>query len=191
MPVGAEKDSARYWLDQAVSRYKAGLPDQALVAVDRALALNPSSAEAYYIRGTILAGQNKYGPAIDDFSKAVSLNPVYADAYNARGKAFCGGKYFNRGLYDFNRAIDLDQYLADAYLNRAGIWYKKGDLERAEADYSRAVKLDPDQAEVLNNRGAVLAEERRIQPGDFRLHPGLRTGSRVHHCLEQPGIRLV
>jgi TolB-like protein/Flp pilus assembly protein TadD len=54
----------------------AGEPAAALAAIDRALALNPNSAQAWSARGWILGMQNQLIPAIEAQQQAMRLSPL-------------------------------------------------------------------------------------------------------------------
>src|SRR5262249_36006792 len=59
----------------------------ALADFNRAIALDPRSAWAYFGRGTILGEQGRFDEAIADFDRAVELDPQFALAYANRGLA--------------------------------------------------------------------------------------------------------
>ena len=54
----------------------AGEPASAMAAVDRALALNPNSAQAWGARGWVLGFQNQLSPAIEAQQQAIRLSPL-------------------------------------------------------------------------------------------------------------------
>ena len=60
--------------------YEAAIKD-----FDKAIALEPNDASAYYNRGTSKSNLGQDRAAIDDYDKAIALNPNYAAAYNNRG----------------------------------------------------------------------------------------------------------
>jgi tetratricopeptide (TPR) repeat protein len=52
---------------------------------NRAIALNPIYAEAYFFRGVSKSNVGDQRNAIQDCSNAIKLNPKYAEAYYVRG----------------------------------------------------------------------------------------------------------
>src|SRR5262247_2482571 len=58
-----------------VTRREAGDLDGALADFNRAIALDPRSAWAYFCRGSILAAMGRFDEAITDFDRAVELDP--------------------------------------------------------------------------------------------------------------------
>lgn len=62
--------------------------DQAMQDLNRAIKLNPKSANAYVIRGRMYGQQNNDKLAIKDFEQAISIQPQNAEAYGNRGIAY-------------------------------------------------------------------------------------------------------
>lgn len=56
-----------------------GQADVALLDIDRAIALNPDSPEAYIMRGEIYLGQKKKSRAKQDFEKAIALGAAQSE----------------------------------------------------------------------------------------------------------------
>jgi tetratricopeptide (TPR) repeat protein len=63
-------------LAMGVTRREAGDLDRALADFNRAIALDPSSALAYFCRGSILVAKGRFDEAITDFDRAVELEPM-------------------------------------------------------------------------------------------------------------------
>jgi Zn-dependent protease len=61
-------------LNAAAAEMKGGRPAQAEKALDAALALNPRSAECFYLRATVRAAQQKWPAADDDIRRALEMN---------------------------------------------------------------------------------------------------------------------
>ncbi len=81
--------------------YKAGKFDQALADFDRAIAMDPEYAKAYYNRGSTYDKMGKLDNAIADYRKTISLDPFDCDACYYLDQAF---KKDGR-LFDFYKSI--------------------------------------------------------------------------------------
>lgn len=84
----AEKDKTtekmtKYY-NQHLEQSKAGNYKGALKSINKALALNPDWAEAYFARGTLHLNNLKYDAAYADLSKAIAIEPYYTFAYANR-----------------------------------------------------------------------------------------------------------
>ena len=61
--------------------------DEALASYDRALALKPDYAEAFYNRGNALQELKRTDEAVASYDRALALKPDYAEAHSNRGVA--------------------------------------------------------------------------------------------------------
>ena len=69
-------DPDTLWMAAASLEIFAGEHGVAAAAVDRALTLNPNSALAWTVRGTVLWNLDQPGPAIEAFERAMRLSPL-------------------------------------------------------------------------------------------------------------------
>ena len=86
--------------------------------LNRAIAINPNSADAYYDRAILWEKQGDWPQAIADFSQTIKLNPQDTQAISNRGNAYAQQNNFTQAIADFNRVIELNPQDADAYYNR-------------------------------------------------------------------------
>jgi tetratricopeptide (TPR) repeat protein len=80
---------------------------------DRALALDPEFAFAWYNRGFVSSRMGNYREALDDFSKAVALRDDLAEAWYNRGLVSILLSENHNGCRDLSRAGELG--VTDAY----------------------------------------------------------------------------
>jgi tetratricopeptide (TPR) repeat protein len=127
--------------------------DEALDALSRAIALDPTFALAYYNRG--LAHYLKE-------ANRLAANPVGEIAL---------------AIQDFDRALELGFPDAIVFRNRGNAYSRKGDIPAALADYTQAIALEPSEPLAYLNRGEVYAnalqKERAI--ADYRAVLSLTT----------------
>lgn len=129
-------------------------------AAEKAVALQPASAEYHRILGTlcgqvipanVLAGL-KYGRcALDNVNKAVELDPKSSDAYLSRGVGnyylppqFGGG--IDKALADIRKAIALNGSSADAHLWLAVALRKNNLTADARKALEKTLALNPNRA---------------------------------------------
>ena len=120
----------------AVSNYQA-----AIVAYDRAIALDPSTASDYFYRSWSLYQVKKLELALTDLDRAIQLNPDNADYYLGRGLIIATMGDRKTALANYSRAIELNPKLAQAYHQRSSLRRELGDIEGANLDRAMAVKL--------------------------------------------------
>ena len=81
---------------------------EALAAIERAIKLDETNPEAYYVRGTCLAMIARYDEALKDFNEALRLDEMSVPAWDAKAwvLGIMGKK--EEALAAINRALELD-----------------------------------------------------------------------------------
>lgn len=114
------------WGDEASDAYDEGgrllgegRQRDAIAAFDKAIRLNPRSAEAYHGRGLAYneTGQNER--ALKDYDAALALNPKYTEAYFDRANVYSDMGQYERALKDYDEALRLSP-------NHSGALYNQG-----------------------------------------------------------------
>ncbi len=102
------KQQASFWLDYSQKLSDTIRYSEALAAIERALALDETNAEAHYVRGTCLAMLARYDEALRDFEAALYLDNTSVPAWD--GKAWVLGIMGKKeeALAAINRALELD-----------------------------------------------------------------------------------
>ncbi|MCC6421257.1 MAG: tetratricopeptide repeat protein [Gemmataceae bacterium] len=94
-------------LEAAAGALKIGKPKEALRLAEKAIALAPTSARGYVVRGIAHDALEEYTRAVEDFTKAIELDPKAAEAYDRRGSAHFKRGQFAESVRDFDRYLDL------------------------------------------------------------------------------------
>ena len=84
-----------------------GKIEQAKVAFNQAIKINPKYAEAYYNLGTILFNQGQLNEGLAAFRKSAAANSSYANAYYGAGLVFMQLKQYKEAIQVFQYAHDL------------------------------------------------------------------------------------
>jgi tetratricopeptide (TPR) repeat protein len=102
------KEQATFWLNYSQQLSTAIRYREALSAAERAVALDETSAEARYVKGTCLAMLARYEDALADFEHALELDPRYVPAWD--GKAWALGILGKKAeaLVAIDQALALD-----------------------------------------------------------------------------------
>jgi tetratricopeptide (TPR) repeat protein len=129
--------------------------DRAIARATEAIRLDPRSAEAYYVRGTIWAAMNRMDQALIDLDEAIRLRPRNPAALVARGEVRLALKEDARALADLDEAIRLGYRDAIAYYDRGRARHNLGQLDPALADLDEAIRRDPGLATAYADRAMV------------------------------------
>lgn len=157
------EDVANDFVSLALEKARAGNADEALKALDVAIAADPQgAAEAYYYRGLIRAEQGDVRGGIDDLTQAIKINPHMPQAYAARGSLHLLTGRPAKAIKDLNKAIELDPTHAPNYVNRGQAYLSLEMNDLALKDFNKAIELAPDAVAAYFNRGVLYFQEKEV-----------------------------
>jgi|JI8StandDraft_1071087.scaffolds.fasta_scaffold82978_1 tetratricopeptide (TPR) repeat protein len=110
----------------------------------------------YLIKGFLLAEEEEYEKAIEQYEKAIKLNPKYTIAYNDSGVVLIKKGDYEGAVKQFKKAIELEPF-ANAYNNMGIALSYLGDNTGAIEQYKKAIELSPKHAVAHNNMGNALS----------------------------------
>ena len=87
--------------------------DQAIVAFDEAIRLDPNDSEAHRWRGDASLNKREFDKALSEYDEAIRLDPKNGMAYCGRGAALTGKGEFDKAIASFDQAIRLDPQIAN------------------------------------------------------------------------------
>lgn len=137
--------------------YRSNRIDEALVLLEKSLALQASHGLSLEYKGLALQRLGKFEEAMTCWDLLIANKGEVAMYFGERGVC-----KFNLGyksaLADFNRAAELEPSNPYRYSSRAYVKDKTGDIRSAIEDYQKCIELDPEDAIALNNLG--IAEQK-------------------------------
>ncbi len=110
----------------------------------RAIALDPTLAQAWSNRGNARTKLGQLALALADYDRAVELADDVAAIHCNRGLARKLLGQTEASVLDFDRALEIDAEFAPAYLARGSVRALTGDLDGAMADLERYLVVAPD-----------------------------------------------
>jgi tetratricopeptide (TPR) repeat protein len=118
-----------------------------------ALCLLPASASVTrtaYEAGLVLAEEDHWQAAVNEFTKAIQKNPNDSDAYMQRARCYFRLKNYQATIADCNAALKISPRKARAFGIRGFAYLIQGKIDQGIADTEQAVTLDrPDELDVL------------------------------------------
>ena len=151
--------------------------DQAIVAFDELIRLDPNHSEAHRWRGDIALNKHELDKALSEYDEAIRLDPKNGMAYCGRGAALTGKGDFEKAIASFDLAIRLDPEIAKMPLykrfrtvaeslrpnprnlkfaeaaKRGTDAFERRDYDQAIVAWDEAIRLDPTDSEVHRWRG--------------------------------------
>ena len=158
-----QKQQAEGLVRAAIAQSEAGRHADAIQILDRAIALNPGLAEAFYLRGTCNAELHRTQSALEDFSAATRLKPGWDEAWCALGIAQLTSREMSLGIASLTKALLLNTGMLPALEARAR-GYR--DLQRTADelnDLGELLQMDPTNIEALLRRGTLLSDINPVQ----------------------------
>ncbi|MEM4407813.1 MAG: tetratricopeptide repeat protein, partial [Candidatus Caldarchaeum sp.] len=179
----------------AMSYYALGRYEEAEREAKKAIEIDPSDAEAYfvlwkatgkdpdseYIRkaldlnpellmarndlGTAYLASGNYDKAVYHLRRTVNLNPDSALAHNNLGHALAEMGKTEDAIKEYKKAIEIDPYNDLAHSNLATALVKKGEIGDAIREYKKAVEINSDSALYHYNLGTALLLGGKIKEG--------------------------
>ncbi len=146
----------RTLVDRGDGFYEIGDCQQAIVAYDRALSVDPHCIDAYCGRGNARRYIGDYQGSWSDFNTAIDLDSQRGVAYIGRGLSTRFGQHLEASATaDFERGKELlaRPQTPIEYVMLGTAKAQLGDSDGAIADYTTAIALNPRLVVAYNNRG--------------------------------------
>ncbi len=153
-----QKQQAEELVRTAIQHHEADRPIEALQQLHRAVALNPSLAEAFYLRGTCYAEMHKPENALEDLATATRLKPDWDEAWCALGIAqFTSGDAEN-AIVSLSKALELTPQMMSALEARIQGFRELKRVDEELQDLERLLQIDAANSGALVRRATLLAK---------------------------------
>ncbi|MBW4492796.1 MAG: tetratricopeptide repeat protein [Oscillatoria princeps RMCB-10] len=140
----------------------AGKFDEAIDSYQKALEIEPDSAEALNQLGEVYFLRGRLAEALAACQQALKIQPDFAEGYKTLGNVLQGQGKIDAAIRAYSKAVEIKPEFAQAHSNLGSMFYRQGQLESAVACYERARELKPDLAAVHSNLGKVLQQLGRL-----------------------------
>ncbi len=139
---------------------------EAKAAVDKALALDPTLAEAYVARAAILFEHEWDFPAAERaIQRGLELNPSYAMGHQWYAEYLAAWGRREEALLEIKRSLALDPYSRSGNLVYGQILMYSGRLDEAERVFLKLVEMDPQYTAGVSHLARVYRQMNR--PDDW------------------------
>lgn len=137
------QQDAAFWINRSLAQSRAGLYADSLASAQKALQLDPHSAEACNNIGAAYGAMQQWGEAIRFEQKALELRPGFPIAQNNLA-------WYRKAKLEASRAPAT----AAEYINRSLMLNQEAKYEESILAARKALQLDPRSAEAWNNIAA-------------------------------------
>ena len=139
---------------------------------------NPSSDEAYFLRGKAYHEMGTLDKATTDYTKAIELNPSAFKAHNNKGLIYGQLKRFDLATKSFSKAISINPEHKESFNNRGVAKAASGDPNGAIKDFTMSIKIDEKYLAPVLNRSFVFDMQGKRKEACRDWKTASRMGSR-------------
>jgi len=136
------------YLTRASDFYTRGDYEQALLACERAIDINPKDSRAHYNRGVILHTLGRYDEALAALERVLELNESNAMAHTNKGFVLLKLSRPEDALVACSRAVELKPDLATAHYNKACAYAMLNRRDETLEALRQAIELDSKYREM-------------------------------------------
>ena len=149
------QDDATSFNNRAAMHLAAGDGEEALLEVDRGLAMQPDSSSLLVNKARALRLLEREQEALEILMNVLTASPELAPVENLVGNIYMDRGDLTEAAVHFSRALEQDPNSSEVLNSRGLLAEREGRLPDALADFQRATAIDPDSAEAHNNIGNV------------------------------------
>jgi len=162
--------------------------DTARVALERAVAINPTLSESRANLGNIYLQKHQVTEAIQQYKGALQLNPNDPKTYNNLGNAYTQLDRLNEAVTSYRQALTLDPNFTDAYRNLALVCTRQERYSEAVSNLNRAARVEPKNALIYNQLGDVYYRMRNYGTAEAQFHKALSLKTDLAEAYHGLGI---
>ena len=114
----------------------------ALEYFDKAIEINPASAEAHHNKGMALEKLGEFSSALLSYEHALIYKEDSAETHNNHGNMLRELGNLDGAIKSLDKSIELKPSYAEALNNRGWVWYEKNEFTRAKRDFENALSAN-------------------------------------------------
>ena len=130
-------------------RYR-GWYQKAAVELKSAIAISPTSVDAYIELGEVLSAQNKIEEAEAAFLRATDLKRNYWKAYEALANFYFATERYSESVKAYEIVTRLTPDVAGGFAGKGAAYWMLGDTQNALVAYERSLQLKPSRLAYTN-----------------------------------------
>ncbi len=121
-----------------------GQHDKAVAEGEKAVALNPNSADSHMLFGKILTFAGRYEESIPEYKTAIRLNPIPPNIYlYSLGISYALTGHHDEAITWCEKAVRREPNSWSAHLFMAAIYSRAGRDEEARIEAAEVLRINP------------------------------------------------
>lgn len=183
-PLSPMRQQAMQFAQQAAGLINSGDLQNAALAVERGLRLDPNNADLMHLGGQVALHTGDVDRGIGLIRSAIRVQPKVAVFHYNLANALAVTGDLDGALKSFRQAVRLNPRDADTFSNMGILLVRRRQLEDAERAFSEAVRLRPDDAEAQLNLAICNAQLRRPEKAEKAIR-------KIEKLVLQPDAELL
>lgn len=159
--IPAFSQTASDYIISGKQKSNAKVHTAALDDFSKAIELDNTSEDAYYLRGLTFYKIGRYSEALQDLNTAIQLAPSVALNYYWRGKTHLALDNTRLAIWDFNKATSITGDNPDFYVERALANLREARYNQAQADCKDAFRIKSLYPPALSTLGLIYLYQGR------------------------------
>ena len=151
-----------------------GDPDSALLALERAVEINPSLSESRANLGNLYLKKGRVDDAIYEYRTALQINPNDAKTYSNLGNAYTKRGWLNDAIAQYTWALKLDPKFTQAYKNLSVAYSQREQYVQAETALKEALILEPKDSSLYSQLADVYEQMGNYKEAIFQYKKALK-----------------
>jgi predicted TPR repeat methyltransferase len=147
---------------------------------EKAIAINPNYAEAYFNLGIIYQKTGKDKDAVESIYKAVELDDRYSSALFTIGLEFITKEKFDYAILSLKYLLKLQPEIAEVQHSLGLIYLTRNQLVSAEIAFVRAIELKPDYVLAYKNLARVMIQSEEYEKAVDLLYKAVTINPDCH-----------
>jgi tetratricopeptide (TPR) repeat protein/organic radical activating enzyme len=151
-----------------------GRISEALIAMQKAVALSPDDANSHTNLGSVFQDLGRMAEAEASLRRALQIDPNNAQALINLGVTLQAQGRMVESETSLRRALIVNPNQAQAHNNLGNTLLGQGRKDEAETSYRQALRINPDFAEAHHNLASVLKDRGRLDAAHASCQRALR-----------------
>jgi tetratricopeptide (TPR) repeat protein len=160
-----EEGSARYYVEEAQQHYLRRDYAAALSALDKAIELDDTLADAFFTRALVRQQRGELDAAIADQLRLIELDPDHAPNFSQLAQLYWQAGQTEEAVAASDKVLELEPEQPGEHNNRALFYATLNDSERALAETVSYAELLDDELppHALDTRAYIYLKEDRLE----------------------------
>jgi len=135
-----------------------GMQGSAIISYDKAIAIKPDYAKAYYNLGGAHHELRQYDDSVKSYEKSLEIDPNYAEAHNNLGNVLRDSGALEEAVISYEKALIINPVYLESHYSLGTSLQELGQWDRMLEHLQQAVSIKPNLAEAHNRIGTGLEE---------------------------------